>query len=456
MTLKRKIALNISIAFSLLFGIVMLVIYISFNDFRKDEFRQRFQKRLVYTLNFINKSKNFEEEAPLFFDENSDYILLNEQIMIFNSDKTLIYSTIKDTKVRWDDYLLEKLDQTPTIYNEDLVPEVYAALRKIRGQNYYILTSAQDKSGQAKLAYLKYLLVFAFIMSLVLIWFFSYYITSRFLLPLEVLQKEISERTIHNLTSPIIAKNSNDEISVLAHSFNTLSTRLNDVFQSQKDFTASASHEIRTPLTRMAFQLENLVQLGKHEPQTQLALKQMLLDVYQLSDLTQSLILLTQFDKQQIQLIFEEVRIDEIIFASFARVEKNLPQFKMSFNIDENSHEDSLLMIHGIASLLEIVFHNLFKNAALYSHKPEVQVTLLENKTHIFVEVLSVGNTLSAKEQLHLFEAFSRGVNAKKTLGSGLGLLIVKRIMSYHKAQISYSIPAKFHHLFRLEFSKNS
>lgn len=59
MSLKRKIAISLSIAFSLIFGIMMFVIYVSFNDFRKDEFRERFQKRLVFTVNFIEKSGDF-------------------------------------------------------------------------------------------------------------------------------------------------------------------------------------------------------------------------------------------------------------------------------------------------------------------------------------------------------------------------------------------------------------
>jgi signal transduction histidine kinase len=81
----------------------------------------------------------------------------------------------------------------------------------------------------------------------------------QFLKPLEDLNQEISEVTAHKLTTQIPVRNSNDEIDVLAKSFNTMIGRLDDVFQSQKDFTASASHEIRTPITRMAFQLENLI-----------------------------------------------------------------------------------------------------------------------------------------------------------------------------------------------------
>lgn len=89
----------------------MAVIYLSFNDFRRDEFKERFRQRLEFTSHFISKSKDFEEEAPVFFNENSDNILLNEKILIFNDQKELIYSTIKDRNVTWDNAMLKELDK---------------------------------------------------------------------------------------------------------------------------------------------------------------------------------------------------------------------------------------------------------------------------------------------------------------------------------------------------------
>lgn len=321
MSLKRKIALSLSIAFSLIFGIMMFVIYVSFNDFRRDEFKLRFQKRLVFTVNFIEKANDFEREAPLFFDENSDNVLLNENIIILNAEKELVYSTLKDKKVTWDKHLLDSLDKEKTIYNEHSEPEIYAALRNIKGENYYILTSAQDVTGESKLAFLGYTLIFSYIISVLLIWFFSYYLVSKFLQPLEILKNQISDTSVHRLTTDIILKNSNDEIGVLAKSFNMMTSRLDDVFQSQKDFNSSAAHEMRTPLTRMAFQLENLIQLENHSTKTKTTLQQMLQDVYQLSDLTKSLLLLSKFDKEGIASVYEEVRIDEVVFDAFERRE---------------------------------------------------------------------------------------------------------------------------------------
>lgn len=454
MSLKRKIALNLSIAFSLLFGIVMAVIYMSFNDFRRDEFKERFRQRLEFTSHFIAKSKDFEEEAPVFFNENSDNILLNETILIFNSQKELIYSTIKDRNVTWDNALLKELDDKKVIYSEKTVPEIYAALRTINGENYYILTSAYDTNGNSKLSYLKYLLITAYVMSALLIGFFSYYFMGQFLKPLEDLNQEISEVTAHKLTTQIPVRDSNDEINVLAKSFNTMIGRLDDVFQSQKDFTASASHEIRTPITRMAFQLENLIKFGEHTPEARSSLQQIQRDVYQLSDLTNSLLLLTKFDKENIQSIYEEVRIDEVIFESYEAVEKSYPKLKMDFQISEDTSEDALLTIKGVQSLLDIVFINLFKNAAIYSDNMEVDVLITENDQDFVVDVISHGNTIPEEEQLKLFEAFKRGKNSQNISGSGLGLRIVKRILEYHGAEIRYTSPADLLNKFSVIFKK--
>lgn len=454
MSLKRKIALTLSVSFSLLFGIVLIIIYISFNDFRREEFKDRFIRRLGFTTNFISKSKNFEEEAPIFFNENSDNFLLNETILIFNGQKELIYSTIKDQKVTWDKNLLIELDSKKDIYNEVAVPEVYAALKNINGQNYYILTSAYDTNGKSKLEYLKYLLVTAFITCTLLIGFFSYYFMGKFLRPLEDLNKEISEVTAHKLTTQVAVEQSNDEISILANSFNTMISRLNDVFQSQKDFTASASHEIRTPITRMAFQLENLIKLEQHSPETLSALQQMLKDVYQLSDLTNSLLLLTKFDKENIQSIYEEVRIDEVIFESFDRVQKSYPNLKMDFGISEETQENAFLTINGVQSLLDIVFINLLKNAAAYSDNADAKILITETERILMVDVLSEGKTISEEEQPKLFEAFMRGNNSQNISGSGLGLRIVKRILEYHGAEISYNSPLENLNKFSITFNK--
>lgn len=451
-SLRRKIALNLSLAFSLLFGVVFTVIYISFNTFRQNEFKDRFEKRLEFTINEILLSNEFSVDHPIIFSETADNIMLAENIMIFDNQKNLLYSTIKDHSVTWDKDLLSKLDKKNTLYFESDQSEVYAALRDIRGKNYYIITTAVDTSGESKLAYLKYVLLFSYFLSILLIWFLSYYIIAKFLEPLEKLKKEISEVTAHKLTTQIPVETSDDEIGVLGQSFNTMIVRLNDVFQSQKDFTSSASHEIRTPLTRMAFQIENLIKSEKYSPETLSVFSQISKEIYQLSDLTNSLLILAKFDKENIQSIYQEVRIDEIIFDAYHKVEKNFPNMKMDFQISEKSLETAQLTILGEKSLLEIVFINLFKNAALYGENDLVTVTINESAESLKVDVLSYGKTISIDEQKRLFDSFIRGSNSQNISGSGLGLRIARRILEYHKSIIVYESPSKDQNSFQVTF----
>lgn len=453
MSLKRRIALNLSLAFSILFGVVVSVIYLSFYNFRSQEFKDRLQDRAISTANFIGKIKNVDSNMMNLFDKNSADPLYQEQTLVFNENKQLIYSSVSDKEVKWDDNLLESLDKKDKVFTQNQQFEYLGISKKIKGKKFYILTRAEDYYGRNKLNFLKFLLLFMYFLSTFIVWVFSQFFVKNMLKPLDNFQQKITEITAHKLTSQLPENKTNDEISLLARAFNSMMLRLNDVFQSQKDFTASASHEIRTPLTRIAFQLENLALLEEHSPTTKSSLKNISQDIHHLSDLTNSLLLLSKFDKENIQSIFKEERIDEIIFKAHEDVLKNFPDLKMDFVIDNLSQEEDL-SVKCIKSLLEIVFVNLFKNAAIYSVKPEFKVVLSDTKSFLNIKVINFGKTISQEEQSKLFEAFMRGENAQNIAGSGLGLRIAKRILEYHKAEIFYRVEDKNVNIFNINFPK--
>ena len=68
----------------------------------------------------------------------------------------------------------------------------------------------------------------------------------------------------NNLTKEIEVSKANDEISLLTESFNKMKLKLNDAFQSQKQFTANAAHELRTPLAVMMTNLEVFIKTIYH------------------------------------------------------------------------------------------------------------------------------------------------------------------------------------------------
>ncbi len=127
---------------------------------------------------------------------------------------------------------------------------------------------------------------------------------------------------------------------------------------------------------------------------------------------------------------------------------------QLDFKIDENT--EPTLTVNGIKPLLEIVFINLFKNAALYSDNAGVNVFIRETAYELHVMLENNGSVISDEDQKKLFEAFMRGQNSQNISGSGLGLKIVQRILEYHKAQISYEAVSGNRNVFTIIFPTHS
>ena len=88
---------------------------------------------------------------------------------------------------------------------------------------------------------------------------------------------------------------------------------------------------------------------------------------------------------------------------------------------------------------LEKAIDNLISNAVKYSN-PEgrVEVDLKCEDTHWELQVKDHGIGISRKAQTQLFKEFYRGENAinSKTVGSGIGLLLVKKYIAMHGGEV--------------------
>jgi signal transduction histidine kinase len=88
----------------------------------------------------------------------------------------------------------------------------------------------------------------------------------------------------------------------------------------------------------------------------------------------------------------------------------------------------------------------------LYADKKIVEINLKTTDDQLIVTIANDGKTISTEEQNQLFEPFARGKNSKNISGLGLGLRIVKRILTQQKATINYSISTQNKNVFTLTF----
>ena len=122
-------------------------------------------------------------------------------------------------------------------------------------------------------------------------------------------------------------------------------------------------------------------------------------------------------------------------------MQKLYPDFKLQFEINNTSPVETNMEILGDETLLRVAIQNLFKNAYMYSDNKLVTCILAQSDNAIQIHILNSGKVPSTPDRATLFNTFTRGDNSLNIPGSGLGLRIVQRILSYHRADITYNTP---------------
>ncbi len=212
-----------------------------------------------------------------------------------------------------------------------------------------------------------------------------------------------------------------------------------DVYLSQKEFTENASHELQTPLAIIGAKIELLAQT-KELTHEQAELVGNLLDsMDRLSRLNKSLLLLTKIENRQF-LDVEEIDINELI-KKILHVYKRQEEEK---GLTITYHLNEPVFITANPILLEVLISNLISNAIRYTPlSGAIGITCASD----FILVSNSGAPLEYPEKI--FQRFHR--ESRITLGSGLGLSIVKKVCDVSGYQIRYSYTSSMHH-FRIGF----
>lgn len=452
MTLKRRIAIYISLAFSLILILSTLTVYVLFASFRREEFRDRLEEKALTTARLLLEVKEVDKQLLKLIDQNTINKLYNEKVLVFDDQFRIVYSSIDDASINWKFDDLKKLKIKNKFFKTEQEKDVLGIFYDFEEADYYVLIAAEDKYGNRKLQYLRYTLLIICIIATSTVWLLSYQTIKYLLKPLDNFQTSISAISAQALNTRLPESEKRDEIAQLTKSFNRLLIRVDEAFRQQKDFSANASHELRTPISRLMVQLDNLMQQRGLDEKTFNYLKNMSRDINQMSDLINSLLLLAHHSETIAELP-ETVRIDEVIFSALHTVKQQSPQFQLNFEIIENKLSEINLEIKAHKSMLEVAFMNLLKNASQYASDNKALLRIVQiTPAELRMEISNQGEPLNPNEIIQLFRPFMRGTNAQNTYGSGLGLHIIKRILDYHEATIHYIAPAPDTHLFRVTF----
>jgi signal transduction histidine kinase len=442
MTLKRRIANTLSLAFFVFYSICAITIFILFYQFRQDEFCGRLKVKADKVARLLFEENEVDGKLLKKIENIGNQSLIKEQTFIYNDRFQLIYSNttspLTPIDIREIMSLRKRNEIFKTVDNIDVLEEHI----DFQHRDYFIVVMADDKFGLSKLNYLGSILVATGLIAWAIVWFISKRLASQLVEPLDGFTDKISHITAAALNKPMEVNDEIAEIARLTQSFNTLLERLSIAFQREKEFTSNASHELRTPISRMMVLADNLLQDKLLSPEKRRSILKITEDLNQMSELIHSLLILNRFEEKTFSELYGKVRVDEIIFSANDKLKISHPEFKLQIEWPQQKEEETdidWLTIIGDASLLEIAFLNLFRNASLYGtdHKAKLTFTLHANNL-LTICISNKGQELSEAEQQNLFTAFSRGSNSRHSSGLGLGLRITKRVLQHHQSDIHY------------------
>lgn len=254
----------------------------------------------------------------------------------------------------------------------------------------------------------------------------AWLLTRRTLRPVEQLT-DAAERVARTQDlSASIEASRDDEVGVLARSFNAMLEALNTSRQQQKRLVADAGHELRTPLTSIRTNVDLLRRVESIDDDER---RQILTDVHtelhELSELARELVELAGepgVDDEP----FTTLDLADLAAEAAARARRRTGR---EVTTEVRDREP----VGGQSGSLERAIDNLIGNATKFTpENTPIQIRTTAGR----LEVHDAGPGIPTEDQPLVFERFFRSARARAEPGSGLGLAIVKQVIARHNGHV--------------------
>jgi len=412
-------------------------IYYSSARFRKDDFYNRLTNRAWSTARLLIDTYGNDAASVRSIEKNNPANLHKEKIIIINYLNDIIYSTDDNNEIEIKNDVLERARLSHLVRYKEGSSEVLGVLYTSRSARYVIIAAATDTEGFAHLHKLRIIMLVVLLMSLVLFFIAGWIYSGRALKPISKVINNVGRISVTSLNLRVPEGEGNDEIGMLARTFNDMLERLEKSFAMQKDFIANASHELRTPLTSINGQLEVLLLKDRSSEEYKNQLSSILEDIKSLINLSNRLLLIARTSAEGPVSFTGNIRIDEILWQSRDDILKFKSNYHINISINESLTDSDQMVIAGDESLLKVAFTNIIENACKYSDDHTVNINLNQNGRLIEIIFKDNGIGIPAGEINKVFGPFYRGSNAHSIHGSGIGLALVNQIVRNHQGRIS-------------------
>ncbi|KPN95419.1 cell wall metabolism sensor histidine kinase WalK [Lysinibacillus sp. ZYM-1] len=224
------------------------------------------------------------------------------------------------------------------------------------------------------------------------------------------------------------------ELGTLAKSFEYMAEELQQLEQMRRDFVSNVSHEMQSPLTSISGYALALKQVDVTDDEKSRYLDIIISEANRMSKMSDSLLKLSLLESKTQPMHLDTFNLDEQIRRVIVSIQ---PQWS-SRNIDFELKLKAVRLMADYDQLNQ-VWTNLLTNSIKFSNDGDtIEISMQQDAHHVSVRVTDTGIGISLEDQKLVFERFFKAdrSHSRKYEGSGMGLAIVKQIVSLHQGDI--------------------
>ncbi|MGG0655526.1 sensor histidine kinase [Rummeliibacillus pycnus] len=383
--------------------------------------------------------KNYETNQPSHYGKLKlgDYLTDHSYIRIIQPNNKVIYEVTNDQKLLKKikgKYTNKKTAQTRLISAENGEEEVLIVRVPINNGKNESLEIGERLTGlETRKEILRGILVLCTIIATVLSLLGGRWLANIIMRPISNMINTIEEIEQSGVLKKVNTQNrTNDELQIMASTFNRMIDRIQSNMEKQKQFISDASHELKTPLTVIKSYANYLRRHGAVNNQMAgEAIQAIHSEATRIQKMTDTFLELATLEKEN------DLEIKEVNLVALCK--NTLNELKYVYKREITFHyEDDSFVIRADELKIKQVFIILLDNAMKYSNE-RIEVFLEKNDQSVIVCVKDYGIGIPEDEKNHIFERFYRvdKARSRETGGTGLGLSIAKSIITQHNGEIT-------------------
>ena len=273
--------------------------------------------------------------------------------------------------------------------------------------------------------------VFAVIASCIVIYYFSQKMIVNPLSQMSGVARKISQGDVDKR----VEIHSDDEMEEFANAFNVMADSLQKVEQNRKEFISNVSHELRSPMTSIkgfiGGILDEVIPEEKHKYYLNIAYE----EIQRLARLINDLLDLSAVESGTYNLNKVSVDINEIVRICILRNENRIKNKNLDVQVFFEGSE--LWVLTDEDKIIQVVT-NLLDNAIKYGKDDGlINISCRKKGKKAYISIFNEGPTIDEEDIKHVWERFYKGDKSRtQKVSTGLGLSIVKKIISLHDEEI--------------------